>query len=429
MKLFLGILGAACFFTLVGCTVLPSGPGAVIGDFMVTLSVNYYERTARVFQGDLVRLSLTLVNRGRPRTLLLTRRPAYDFVVTMPGGIEVWRWSYGKAIEDTYKEIETWAWGSTLKAHTTWDQRDLDGIPVPAGRYWVQGVLYTDIGALQSQRVELRIRRGSPLKLELEIPSQAPISLRGEGYWKLGQPIPLTLKLRNITERSVELTLLGRPAYDFIVTTDYRRREVWRWAQGQAIQEIAELRRLAPGEAIEFSGEWDQRDSVGQPIAPGRYCVQGMVHLDPEIKDQPVKCLSIGRGLPVDLELEVPERVKRGESVTLVWKIINKSACPVTVVDIGLDFMVTTPDGRVILSSIKRWWGFMPPIKPIESTVMTLQPGEMRKFEGGIWDQLDDEGYLVQAGVYLVRGFLWAKQETDALDVMQSAPQQLLIEP
>jgi hypothetical protein len=354
MKLLLSVLGALSVLAVAGCTVLPSRPGAVVGDFMVTLSVNYhYERAAHVFQGDSVQLSLSLINRGRPRTLVLSKRPAYDFVVTTSGGVEVWRWSYGKAVE---------------------------------------------------------------------------ISVRREGYWKLRQPMLLTLKLRNVTERTIELTLLGRPAYDFIVTTDYGRREVWRWSRRQAIQEIAELRRLAPWEALEFSVEWDQHDSAGNLIAPGRYCVQGLVHVDPAIEEQPMQCILIGRGLPVALVLDVPERVKLGESVPLVWKIINESDCPVTLVDIGLDFMVTTFDGSVIFSSIKRWSRFAPPMKPIESTIITLQPGETRAFEG-TWDQLDDEDYPVKPGVYLVRGFLWATQETDAPDVVQSAPQRLVIEP
>jgi len=427
MKPLLHVLGVASVLTIVGCMVLPSGPGAVIGDFMVTLTVDYTARTARVFQGEPVHFALSVVNRGRPRTLVLTQRPAYDFVVTTLRGMEVWRWSHGKTQEEISKEI--WLDGGAFYNTAQWDQRDLDGVPVPAGTYWVQGVLHTEIGALQSQRVELRIRQGSPLKLELELPSQVPVSLRREGYWKLGQVLPIALKLRNVTERVIELTLLGRPAYDFIVTTDYGRREVRRWSQGQAVQETAEIRRLAPWEALEFSAEWDQRDSAGDLIAPGRYCVQGLVRVDPELEEQPVGCLTIGRGLPVKLVLEVPERVKLGESVPLVWKIINESSCPVTLVDLGIDFMVITRDGSIVLSSLRKWWRFLPPIKPIGQSIMTLQPGETRELAHMEWDQLDDEDYLVKPGVYLVQGFVWATQETDAPDVAQSAPQQIIIEP
>lgn len=291
-------------------------------------------------------------------------------------------------------------------------------------------MLYTDIGILKSQKVEMRIRQGSPLRLELEIPSQVPLALRGEGYWKLGQPILLTVKLRNVAERSVELTLLGRPAYDFIVTTDYGRREVWRWSHGHVIQEIAEIRRLAPWEALEFSVEWDQRDSSGNLIKPGRYCVRGMVFVDPAVEDQPVSCLAIGRGLPLELVMEVPERVKAGQDVPIIWRIANVSACPVSLINLWLDFSVTTLDGVVIVSrASRRWWRYPIPIKPVlDESVITLQPGEAKEFEG-VWDQLDDEDYQIEPGVYLVQGFAWATQETEAPDVLQSVPQRLIVEP
>ncbi len=425
MRLLLSVMSALSVSALLGCTILPAGPGAVIGDFMVTLSANSYERTARVFQGNPVELSLSLINRGRPRTLILSRRPAYDFVITTAGGMEVWRWAHGKTIEEISKEIWV-AVGAFYTPRVSWDQRDLEGFPVPPGTYWVQGMLYTDIGILKSQRVELRIRQGAPLKLELEIPSQAPPPLRGEDFWRLGEPISLTLKLRNVTERAVELTLLGRPAYDFIVTA--RSREVWRWAQGQPVQEIAEMRRLAPSQELQFSVEWDQRDLEGQPIAPGRYCVQARVRVDPPVEEELVQCLWIARELPLELVLEVPERIKRGENVPLIWKVTNPSACPVTVVDSSLDFTVTTPEGTVVVSSAqKQWWRFPIPIKPPFYGIMTLQPRETRSFEG-TWDQFDDEDYPVPPGVYWVRGFLGAAQETDALSFVQSAPQLLVIE-
>ncbi len=425
MKLLVSI---GALLVLVGCTLLPSGPGAVVGDFMVTLYVRGRAKSTQAEQGQPIELEISLFNRSRPTTLTLLRRPAYEFIVATEGGMEVWRSPYKH--EEIFKEITLWSSGSAFDARVSWDQRDLDGIPVPPGRYWVQGMLYTDRGTLKSQRVELRIRRGSPLRLELEIPSQAPLLFpRQEGYWKLGQPIPLILKLRNVTERPTELTLLGRPAYDFIVTTDYGRREVWRWAQGQAIQEIAELRRLAPWEALEFAVEWDQRDSAGNLIAPGRYCVRGAVRVEPEVVEElPVRCLSVGRGLPVELVLEGPERVKLGEDVLLTWKITNAGNCPVTLVGVQLDFSVTTLDGAVVVSSVaKRWWRF-PPLKPPIEHIITLQPGETIEFEGQ-WDQRDDEDYLVKPGVYLVRGSLWATQQTDAPDVAQSVPRQIIIEP
>jgi hypothetical protein len=107
---------------------------------MVTLSVNGAAESARASQGNPVHLRLYLINRGRPRTLILSQRPAYDFVVTTSKGMEIWRWSYNKTIEDLPKEI----WGRVTrdrhsKRMSNGDQRDLDGNPVPVGTYWVRG--------------------------------------------------------------------------------------------------------------------------------------------------------------------------------------------------------------------------------------------------------------------------------------------------
>jgi len=222
---------------------------------MVTLSVNGAAESARASQGNPVHLRLYLINRGRPRTLILSQRPAYDFVVTTSKGMEIWRWSYNKTIEDLPKEIWAGSLGIAFEANVEWDQRDLDGNPVPVGTYWVQGMLYTQSGIFKSQKVELRIRRATPLRVELEIPSQVPVYGRWRDYyyWKLGQPLPLTLKLRNVTDKPVELTLLKRPAYNFVVTTDYGRKEVWRFSADQAVFETSEEHRLAPLEEIQFT--------------------------------------------------------------------------------------------------------------------------------------------------------------------------------
>ncbi|MCS7197601.1 MAG: BsuPI-related putative proteinase inhibitor [Candidatus Bipolaricaulota bacterium] len=120
MKPWLSLLGALGVLVS-GCTLLPSKPGAVIDGLMVTLRVNYAARIARVLQGEPVRLALEVVARNRARTIVLTRRPAYDFVVTTQGGMEVWRWSHGKTIEEIHKDMEVWNWQSSFDPRGTWD--------------------------------------------------------------------------------------------------------------------------------------------------------------------------------------------------------------------------------------------------------------------------------------------------------------------
>ncbi len=393
---------------------------------MVTLSVNGAAEIARASQGNPVQLTLSLINRGHPRTLILSQRPAYDFVVTTSKGMEIWRWSYNKTIEDLPKEIWT---GSPTFYTSEWDQRDLDGNPVPAGTYWVQGMLYTQAGVFRSQKVELRIRRAAPLRAELEIPSQVPLYGRRRDYyyWKLGQPLPLTLKLRNVTDKPVELTLLRRPAYDFVVTTDYGRKEVWRFSSGQAIFEISEGHRLAPLEELQFTAEWNQRSSEGQLIPPGYYCIEAFVNVTPEVENSAWGCLSIGKGLPLRISLEVPSSVQAGESVPLIVKIENPFTCPVTLVNVSTDFTVETSAGELVWRESEAY-RFVVPVKPLWPYVLTLEPGGFHSFET-TWDQLDLEGYVVKPGVYWVRGFVRSSQGMDAYEILQSDAKQLTIKP
>jgi hypothetical protein len=428
MRLLLSLLGA--LGVLAGCTILPSGPGAIVGDLMVTLSVNGAAESARASQGNPVHLRLYLINRGRPRTLILSQRPAYDFVVTTSKGMEIWRWSYNKTIEDLPKEIWAGSLGIAFEANVEWDQRDLDGNPVPVGTYWVQGMLYTQSGIFKSQKVELRIRRATPLRVELEIPSQVPVYGRWRDYyyWKLGQPLPLTLKLRNVTDKPVELTLLKRPAYDFVVTTDYGRKEVWRFSADQAVFETSEEHLLAPLEELQFMAEWDQRDSEGQLILPGYYCIEAFVNAIPEVENSARRCLSIGRGLPLRISLEVPSSVQAGESLPLIIKVENPFTCPVTLVNVSTDFTVETSTGELVWreSEARR---FVIPIKPPAwPYALTLEPGDSHSFET-TWDQLDLEGYTVKPGVYWVRGFVLSSQGIDAYEILQSDAKPLTIKP
>jgi len=115
---------------------------------------------------------------------------------------------------------------------------------------------------------------GAPsLAFGLEVPAGA----------RVGTPVPLTLKLRNTSHRSVELTLGGRPAYDFVVTTPDGL-EVWRWSHGQAIQAILELKTLRPGEELVFTAEWAQRDNEGRSVPAGTYWVRGVLNLEPPVQ-------------------------------------------------------------------------------------------------------------------------------------------------
>ena len=86
-------------------------------------------------QGKPVRLTIT-VAASEPVTLYYRTAQRYDIVATNQEGQEVWRWSKDKAFGEVLGE-ETLEENEFLTFNESWDQRDNDGQPVPAGNYTV----------------------------------------------------------------------------------------------------------------------------------------------------------------------------------------------------------------------------------------------------------------------------------------------------
>jgi hypothetical protein len=107
---------------------------------------------------------------------------------------------------------------------------------------------------------------GNPL-----VTMQAPDTAAG------GAEIPLTMRIENTSNEPLELYLRGREVtYDFIVTSRDGN-VIWRRLEGEIVQAILRVEVLAPGQALELSDSWDQRDYAGRRVAPGVYVVRGVV--------------------------------------------------------------------------------------------------------------------------------------------------------
>lgn len=111
------------------------------------------------------------------------------------------------------------------------------------------------------------------LVVSLEMPSQV----------RLGDLVPLKLKVKNTSNKSLQLTLGGRPAHDFIVTKPDGT-EVWSWRHGQVVQQILQILTLLPGEELEFTAQWDQKDNDRKPVPAGSYRMRGVLHSEPPQK-------------------------------------------------------------------------------------------------------------------------------------------------
>lgn len=107
----------------------------------------------------------------------------------------------------------------------------------------------------------------SPLHLRLEVPGQVDAQ----------QPVPMRLVLENRGDDPIEVELQGSPIAFDLVAFAADGSEVWRRLEGVAVDLILQPRTLGPGESLEFTDTWTQRDNRGRQVSPGTYRVQGIL--------------------------------------------------------------------------------------------------------------------------------------------------------
>jgi hypothetical protein len=105
----------------------------------------------------------------------------------------------------------------------------------------------------------------------LEVELLVPASIRP------GDPVPLRLRVRNGSGRTLDLYLRGRATTFDVEVTGPDGQVVWRRLEGEILPAIVHLRALGPGEEFEVEGVWDQRTRSGQPVLPGAYTARGLL--------------------------------------------------------------------------------------------------------------------------------------------------------
>ncbi|MGH7518616.1 MAG: BsuPI-related putative proteinase inhibitor [Gemmatimonadales bacterium] len=108
------------------------------------------------------------------------------------------------------------------------------------------------------------------MRVDITAPSDVP----------QGDPVPVTLRLTNTSDRPLTVYLQGRPTAFDIVVKDEGGAVVWRRLEGQTITAILGIRTLAPGETLSFEDVWPQRDQAGRPAPPGLYTISGSLLTD-----------------------------------------------------------------------------------------------------------------------------------------------------
>ena len=119
----------------------------------------------------------------------------------------------------------------------------------------------------------LLVSQGPPAPLEFK--ASAP------GAARIGQRVPITLRLHNRSDGPVVAHFLGRTVAFDIVVTDASGTVVWRRLGEAAVPSILQIRTLAAGETLEWKDNW-------VPSAAGRYRIQGVLPSDqPEPRRTP----------------------------------------------------------------------------------------------------------------------------------------------
>lgn len=92
----------------------------------------------------------------------------------------------------------------------------------------------------------------------------------------------LTIRLTLVNESTgaLDLGLQGNPPFRFSVAKESGE-SVWESTYGEAIQQILELRTLAPSDSLMFTSTWNLTDNQGRRVPSGSYVVHGWVELDP----------------------------------------------------------------------------------------------------------------------------------------------------
>jgi len=97
---------------------------------------------------------------------------------------------------------------------------------------------------------------------------------------RVGEPVPIVLRVTNVTERQVEAHFLGRViAFDVVIAREDGT-VVWRRLERATVPGILQVKVLAPGQTLEFKDVWAQRSSGGVPTPPGTYVVRGLLPSD-----------------------------------------------------------------------------------------------------------------------------------------------------
>jgi hypothetical protein len=89
------------------------------------------------------------------------------------------------------------------------------------------------------------------------------------------EPVQMELLVRNLSAAPVTFQFSDSQRYDFLVAREDGQL-VWYWSHDKMFAQVLGSLTLAPGEERRYRERWDQRDTQGRPVPPGRYWVEAV---------------------------------------------------------------------------------------------------------------------------------------------------------
>ena len=124
-----------------------------------------------------------------------------------------------------------------------------------------------------------RLNRTAELESEglffsLEMPKKK--YARGEG-------IEVTLKVQNVSTQEITLEFETEQHFDFLVQREMNLlfaevpMNVWRLSSARHPSPQKEIVKVAPGQELTFTDQWNQKDYNQKLVRPGRYVITGFL--------------------------------------------------------------------------------------------------------------------------------------------------------
>jgi hypothetical protein len=145
-----------------------------------------------------------------------------------------------------------------------------------------------DAAARASHLADTEMHVATTQSDSLELSLEAPARVRA------GVEIPLTIRVVNTGERTVDLYLRGRDIAFDLILANAAGDVVWRRLRDEVIQAILRVETLPPGDTLELIATWDQRSNDGESLGPGTYMARGEILTEGDALVTPTVTVHVG---------------------------------------------------------------------------------------------------------------------------------------